>query len=319
MGIDGKGMNFKCQDCHKTRNHMISGRSLSVPAAEGDLSCEYCHTDRPHIDANLLSDHLNKHTRTVACQTCHIPIYSKCRPTKVSWDWSTAGQDRKPKKDKYGKPDYNKKKGSFKWKESAKPEYYWYNGTVKRHLLGDRINETGVTELTKPVGDIRDPASRIYPFKLHRGKQISDAVYKYLISPKLWQGYWKHWDWDKAARDGMNQAGLDYSGKYEFVDTVMYWGITHEVMPKENALSCADCHTALSKAPYCGKCHQERDGVDFKTLSTKGIDFNALAEKGRDVAGLAGATDYIDFNALGYKGDPIEAGTRFSRLPLAEK
>jgi len=319
MGVDGKGMDFKCQDCHKTRNHMISGRSLSVPAAEGDLSCEYCHTDRPHTDANLLVYHLNKHSRTVACQTCHIPVYSKCRPTKVSWDWSTAGQDRKPQKDKYGKSDYNKKKGSFKWKESAKPEYYWYNGTVKRHLLGDRINENGVTELTRPVGDIRDPAARIYPFKLHRGKQISDAVYKYLISPKLWQGYWKHWDWDKAARDGMKQAGLDYSGKYEFVDTVMYWGITHEVMPKENALSCANCHTSLSKAPYCGKCHQERNGVAFKALSHKGIDFNALAEKGRDVADLTGTTNYIDFQALGYKGDPIEVGVRFSRLPLAKK
>ncbi|MBW1979696.1 MAG: hypothetical protein JRJ12_00590, partial [Deltaproteobacteria bacterium] len=29
MGVDGKGMNFRCQDCHKTRNHMISGRSIS--------------------------------------------------------------------------------------------------------------------------------------------------------------------------------------------------------------------------------------------------------------------------------------------------
>ena len=319
MGVDGKGMDFKCQDCHKTRNHMISGRSISVPAAEGDLSCEYCHTDRPHTDANLLDYHLNKHTEAVACQTCHIPIYSKCRSTKVYWDWSTAGEDRKPKKDKYGKPDYNKKKGSFKWKESAKPEYYWYNGTVKRHLLGDRINEAGVTELTKPVGNIKDPASRIYPFKLHRGKQISDAIYKYLIVPKLWKGYWKHWDWDKASRDGMKHAGLEYSGKYEFVETVMYWGITHEVMPKENALSCANCHTALSKAPYCGKCHQDRDGTDFKTLSERGIDFEALAQKGRDVEGLKGTTNYIDFNALGYKGDPIETGGRFSKLPLVSK
>jgi octaheme c-type cytochrome (tetrathionate reductase family) len=317
MGIDGKGMNFKCQDCHKTRNHMISGRSISVPAAEGDLSCEYCHTDSPHTEANLLEYHLNKHTRTVACQTCHIPIYSKCRPTKVYWDWSTAGQDRKPEKDKYGKPNYSKKKGSFKWKESAKPEYYWYNGTVERHLIGDRINEDGITELTKPKGDITDPASRIYPFKLHRGKQISDADYKYLIVPKLWKGYWKHWDWDKAAAEGMKAAGLKYSGKYEFVDTVMYWGITHEVMPKESALSCANCHDSLAKAPHCGACHQQRKGIDFKFLANKGIDFEMLAEKGRDVEGLKGKSNYIDFEALGYKGDPIQTGVRFGKLPLA--
>ncbi|RJQ58241.1 MAG: tetrathionate reductase family octaheme c-type cytochrome [Desulfobacteraceae bacterium] len=318
MGTDGKGMNFKCQDCHKTRNHMISGRSIAVPAAEGDLSCQYCHTDDPHPEGSLLSQHLNRHTETVSCQTCHIPIYSKCRPTKVSWDWSTAGDDRTPEKDKYGKPVYDKMKGSFVWKESAKPDYYWYNGTVKRHLLGDRIEEEGTTELARPVGSIRDPASRIYPFKLHRGKQISDAVSKRLIVPKLWNGYWKHWDWNRAAKDGMAAAGLEYSGKYEFVETVMYWGITHEVMPKENALSCANCHIPLSKAPYCGTCHQEKEGLDFKNLSEKGIDFEALSRQGRDVRHLKNATDYIDFKALGYPGDPIATGGRFSRLPLAK-
>ncbi len=319
MGVDRKGMNFKCQDCHKTRNHMISGRSISIPASEGDLSCEYCHTDRPHIGADPVDHHLNRHTKHVACQTCHIPLYAKNAPTKIYWDWSTAGQDRKVEKDPYDMPTYHKKKGSFKWKQSAKPRYFWYNGTVKRYVLGDRINEKGVTELTKPVGSPADPASRIYPFKIHSGKQISDAVYKYLITPKLYGGFWKHWDWDKAARDGMAAAGLKYSGEYEFVDTVMYWGLTHEVLPKEEALSCAHCHRSLSKAPYCGRCHQEAPGQDFKKLATRGIDFKALAEQGKDVAALIGTTDYLDFKALGYAGDPVETGGRFKTLPLSRR
>jgi octaheme c-type cytochrome (tetrathionate reductase family) len=316
MGVSGGGMNFRCQDCHKTRNHMISGRSISVPATEGDLSCEYCHTDSPHIGSELIDHHLNKHTKHVACQTCHIPVYSKQNPTKVYWDWSTAGRDMKKTSDKYGKPLYDKKKGSFRWKEAVKPVYRWYNGTVERYILGDRINENGVTELTKPIGSIKDPAARIYPFKLHGGKQISDSVYKYLIAPKLWNGYWKHWDWDKASQDGMKHAGLAYSGKYEFVKTVMYWGLTHEVVPKEQALSCAECHTSLAKAPYCGKCHQERPDVDFKNLVYKGIDFKALAESGRDVAELIGKSNYIDYEALGYEGDPVEASGRFDKLGL---
>ena len=316
MGVSGGGMNFRCQDCHKTRNHMISGRSISVPAVEGDMSCEYCHTDKPHIGSELIDHHLNKHTKHVACQTCHIPIYSKQNPTKVSWDWSTAGKDVKPAKDKYGKPVYDKKKGSFEWKEAVKPVYRWYNGTVERYILGDRINEGGVTELTKPVGSIQDPAARIYPFKIHQGKQISDAVYKYLIAPQLWKGYWSHWDWDKASRDGMASAGLAYSGKYEFVDTVMYWGLTHEVVPKEQALSCSECHTSLTKAPYCGKCHQERPDVDFKELVFKGIDFKSMAASGRDVTELIGKSNYIDYKALGYEGDPVETGGRFDKLGL---
>jgi len=316
MGVTEGGLDFECQACHKTRNHMISGRSISVPAVEGDLSCEYCHTDRPHIGSELIDHHLNKHTSHVACQTCHIPVYSKGNPTKIFWDWSTAGQDCNKPADKYGKPTYLKKKGSFQWKEAVKPTYRWYNGTVKRYILGDRINEKGVTNLTDPVGSIKDPASRIYPFKLHRGKQISDATYKYLIAPKLWKGYWKHWDWDKASADGMKDAGLEYSGNYEFVETVMYWGLTHEVIPKEQALSCAECHSSLAKAPYCGKCHQERPDVNFKDLVHKGIDFKFLAELGRDVGDLIGKTNYINYEALGYEGDPIETSGRFYKLPL---
>ena len=316
MASDQGGLNYKCQDCHKTRNHMISGRSISVPASEGDISCEYCHTDKPHIGRKLQDYHLNKHTKHVACQTCHIPVYSKCKPTKMYWDWSTAGKDIKGEKDKYGMLTYQKKKGSFQWKEAAKPAYRWYNGTVKRYVLGDRINDRGVTELTKPMGSINDSASRIYPFKIHRGRQISDAVYQYLITPQLWQGYWKHWDWDKAARDGMAYAGLKYSGKYEFVETVMYWGLTHEVLPKERSLSCSQCHPSLAKAPYCGRCHQDKAGIDFKTQATEGIDFKYLLEMGRDVGDLIGQSNYVDFKALGYKGDPLEVGGRFQELLL---
>lgn len=316
MGITDGGMNFRCQDCHKTRNHMISGRSISVPAVEGDLACEYCHTDKPHIESELIDYHLNRHTAHVACQTCHIPVYSKGNPTKIYWDWSTSGQDRPLQTDKYGKPTYMKKKGTFEWKEAIKPTYRWYNGTVKRYILGDRINENGPTDLTEPIGSISDAASRIYPFKIHRGKQISDAMYKYLIAPKLWEGYWEHWDWDKASRDGMASAGLAYSGEYEFVETTMYWGLTHEVVPKEQALSCAECHASLAEAPYCGKCHQERPDVSFKDLVHKGVDFKLLAERGRDVKALIGKTNYIDYKALGYEGDPIETKTRFDKLGL---
>jgi len=316
MGDKGGGMNFRCQDCHKTRNHMISGRSISVAPSEGDMSCEYCHTDQPHMGRQLINHHLNRHTKHVACQTCHIPIYSKQNPTKVYWDWSQAGRDIKPGKDKYGMPTYNKKKGAFRWKEAAKPSYLWYNGTVKRYLLGDRIDPDKVTELTRPVGDIKDPASRIYPFKVHRGRQIADAVNNYLVAPKLWQGYWKYWDWNRAAAEGMKAAGLPYSGKYRFVDTVMYWGLTHEVVPRQNALSCAQCHPSLAKAPSCGRCHQKSPGVDFTKLAHQGIDFSAQAGLGRDVQELVGKSDYLDFKALGYPGDPVVTGGRFSRLPL---
>lgn len=316
MGVDSEGMNFRCQDCHKTRNHLIAGRAITTPVSEGDISCQYCHTDKPHVGGkNLLVYHLNRHTKHVACQTCHIPLYAKCKPTKVYWDWSTAGSKKvKVKKGKYGKPIYQKKKGDMAWAMGAKPKYQWYNGTVKHLLLGQKINDNGVTEINTPIGGIADPSSRIYPFKVFRGKQISDAVYKYLIPPKLWKGYWSHWDWDKAAREGAKAAGIAYSGSYEFVETITYWAVTHGVYPKEQALSCAHCHPTLTKEPYCGRCHQQREGVDFEALAKKGIDFTQLAKKLKEAEAYVGKTDFIDFKALGYKGDPIEVGGRFGIL-----
>lgn len=321
MGVGENGLNFNCQDCHKTRNHMISGRSISVAPVEGDISCEYCHTDKPHIGAEPIDYHLNRHVKHVACQTCHIPIYGKDKPTMISWDWSTAGKGLPETTDQYGMPTYNPRMGSFEWVQDAKPSYFWYNGTVRRYLLGDRIQEAagGVTEITKPMGAIGDPAARIYPFKIHRGRQVSDSVYQYLIAPQLWNGFWNDQNWDKAAENGMRQVGLPYSGKYTFVDTAMYWGVSHAVVPKEKALSCAQCHETLARAPYCGRCHQEKAGVDFAALSHRGRDIQQKTQAGKEARNPAGKGDYIDFKALGYKGDPIETGGRFTKLLFWEK
>ena len=314
MGVDG--MDFRCVDCHKTRNHRISGRSVSVPAVEGYLSCQVCHTEKPHIGSGFLTRHLNIHTDHLACQTCHIPVYAKGNPAMTLWDWSTAGMQITNLEVREGMKTHVKELGTLAFRETAKPVYLWYDGTVRRYLAGDRITDARITELNKPEGNRQDPDSRIYPFKVIVGKQISDAVYKSLITPKLWQGFWQHWDWHKAAQEGLRVAGLAYSGTYEFVETVAYQGLNHEVLPKERALSCAQCHAALGKEDSCARCHQSRPDIDFKALAHKGIDFGELVKEGHDATRLIGKTDYIDFKALGYAGDPIEVGGRFEKLPL---
>ena len=314
MGVDG--MDFRCVECHKTRNHKISGRSVSVPAVEGYLSCQTCHTERPHIGSALVTHHLNRHTDHLACQTCHIPVYAKRNPTLTLWDWSTAGKEISNLEVGEGMQTHVKELGTLAFRETAKPTYLWYDGRVRRYLVGDRITDAKVTELTKPEGNRQDPASRIYPFKTITGKQMSDAVHRFLITPKLWQGFWQHWDWHEAAREGLRVAGLAYSGKYEFVETVAYQGLNHEVLPKERALSCAQCHAALAKEDSCARCHHSRQEIDFKALAYKGINFEDLVKEGHDAKRLIGKTDYIDFKALGYAGDPIEVGGRFEKLPL---
>ena len=336
------GYDFQCVECHTTRNHKITGRSTSVPVAEGALSCADCHTEKPHYGDTLLDYHLNKHCVTVGCNTCHSPVYSKCAATKTWWDWSTAGdKKRKVVKDKYGKGDYNWKKGSFQWKESARPEYAWDNGFTKRILLGDVINpeavgfksgdkltydqkrELVVTNITEPIGSIQDPNSKITPFKIMSGIQPADAKYRYLLIPHLYPynkedktAYWKETDWQAAFVEGMEKAKLPYSGEYMWVSTDMYWRIEHEVMPKESALSCVQCHSSLKTEKTCDRCHQDSRDVQYRELVEQGVNFKRMQENGRDVGDLIGVTDYINFKKLGYKGDPILTGGRFKKLPI---
>jgi octaheme c-type cytochrome (tetrathionate reductase family) len=322
------GYDFRCAECHRTRNHKIAGRSSSVPVVEGSMSCTNCHSNTPHYGDDLLDHHLNKHCNNINCNTCHAPVYAKCKPTKVFWDWSKAGdKGRKVAKDKYGMDDYFWKKGEFTWKESAKPVYAWYGGFMKRVLFGDQLDRSlPEINITEPVGSINDPNSKISPFKIMKGVQAVDAKYNHLLVPHLYPrdendktAYWKNRDWQKAFADGMKVANMKYSGKYEWIATNMYWGVEHEVMPADMALSCVQCHASLKGERTCDRCHQDNRDVDFKAIAHKGTDFSYMASMGRDVSHLVGSTDYIDFKALGYKGDPIIYGGRFKKLPMGYK
>ncbi len=322
------GYDFSCAECHKTRNHKIAGRSSSVPVVEGTVTCEDCHSESPHYCGGLRDRHLNEHSKTIDCNVCHSPVFAKCKPTKTWWDWSKAGnKKRKPKMDKYGKPDYNYKKGEFKWEESSKPDYAWYSGYMNRVLVGDKVDiNADVILLTKPVGSFRDPTSKITPFKIMKAIQAVDADHNQILIPHLFPrnkkdttAYWKYFDWQKSFKDGMDAAGLEYSGSYKWKKTSMYWRLDHEVMPANMALGCAQCHKSLKGEKTCNRCHQDNRNAEFKKLSNQGTDFRRMKAKGRDVGHLIGETDYIDFKALGYKGDPIIYGGRFKKLRIKHK
>jgi octaheme c-type cytochrome (tetrathionate reductase family) len=234
---------FQCTACHQTSDHAISGRSISVSVDNANqVYCTDCHAPTPHDD-----ERLNTHTDTVACQTCHIPTGARRSPTKMAWDWSTAGQDLP--EDPHA---YLRIKGSFIYEGNFIPTYDWYSGTAERYLLGDPINPDGVTRINDPIGSINDPNARIWPFKVHRARQLYDTVNNILLVPKTVGegGYWTEFDWDLAARLGSEATGLDYSGEYGFTETEMYWPITHMVAPAQMALQCSDCHSANGRMDW---------------------------------------------------------------------
>ena len=250
------GLNFSCQQCHVTTSHQIGGNAMVVsPSGTNHFNCERCHHSPPHKESRL-----NAHMARIACQTCHVPVVAKELPTKVFWDWSKAGQDRDViPHDQYGKELFNKKKGEFTFVKNLVPAYAWYNHQAGVYLAGDKIDPDTVNVLSWPKGDIKDNNAKIYPFKIHNGVQPYDKVNNILIIPKLFgkTGFWKHYDWNKAAALGMEEAGMLYSGQLGWAKTRMYWRINHMVAPKEEALGCLDCHG-------------DNGRMDWKALGYKG-------------------------------------------------
>ncbi len=244
-----EGPDMVCVDCHTAEKHQMLGKMYSVSSMNRNrVECESCHSTMPHAD-----DVLNKHTLKVACQTCHIPIYAKVNPTKLHWDWSTAGKlrDGQPfeEKDSSGTDVYMSIKGSFIWGKQLKPDYIWFNGTASHYLIGDTLDPSRPVRINELFGSYDDPDAKIYPVKIHRANQIYDTGNRYLIQPKTVStkpgdgGYWSEFNWQRAAEEGMKQVHLPYSGHFGFVETEMYWPINHMVAPKEKAVGCTECHT----------------------------------------------------------------------------
>jgi hypothetical protein len=79
-----------CVGCHESGGHgAIKGSGLSIPVDnEGRLTCTDCHSGLhapDHSAIGLPAVHLD----FIACQTCHIPKFSRTQYTKMDWDWQT--------------------------------------------------------------------------------------------------------------------------------------------------------------------------------------------------------------------------------------
>ena len=207
----GRGMT--CADCHTSTDHLIAGKGVHNPVAEGDgrVLCSDCHDGIVHVDAVL-----NAHIANLACQTCHVPAFSRTQATKMDWKWQTAGQfdtDPIPMQSvelvdgsTVMKPSYDWMKGDFIWDANVRPVYAWYDGGVERltvlsegFISGDG-SEGDPIAIAKPIGDRGVGGAKLYPFKVMTGTQAADLNAtngEFLIVPWLFSGdpasdaFWK--------------------------------------------------------------------------------------------------------------------------------
>jgi hypothetical protein len=185
---------------------------------------------------------LDQHTAKLACQTCHIPTFSRGQFGKVDWDWSTAGDNTScaaspgtciagtatvKVADDGVTPDptatvsvvaYDFIKGSFRWQRNARPAYRWASGKSTHALISDRVSlgALGTTaddgnriSLAEPVGD--RTTGKIMPFKLMRGRQAFyvDGAASYPINPNVF-GPGSLWGVLQTA--GFSFATYDFDG-----------------------------------------------------------------------------------------------------------
>ncbi len=262
MGTDGA--NFECVACHQVEKD-VDGNLLShgiggMPyhsVDEGDMKqCDDCHGDRANIHVGSTVETIITLHTTLACQSCHIPTFARDTSTKVEWYWADAGQvvDPVPVDPVTGRPTYDRKKGTFVWANNVRPTLRYFNGKYEKFLVGANDVYTSLPAvLAEPVGDHTDPDAMIYPFKKMIGNQPADANNQTVLVPHLFGGaggpnaFWGNWDWNLALQDAANITGQPYTGDYEFIDTVMYLSVNHEVAPKEQAYgmngACGDCHS----------------------------------------------------------------------------
>ena len=269
MGTDG--VNVDCVFCHGVKkdgsdnviDHGIGGMPYHS-VDEGEMkTCEGCHGDANSRHAGKPVEAVITRHPTLACQVCHIPTFARNEPTKTEWLWSTAGDlDRGIEKDADENVVYDPMKGSFVWENNVRPTLRYFDGKWNRFIIGanDTFTGTPTTEtpvvLGEPTADHNTVGAKIYPFKKMVGDQPADSVNNQILVPHLFGSkggpnpYWVKYDWNLALQDGAAYTEQPYSGEYQFVPTVMYLTVNHEVAPKEQAYgfsgttSCGDCHSS---------------------------------------------------------------------------
>ena len=255
-----------CESCHTTTPHK-SDFAAKLNDHTDKVSCQTCHV--PYIAPEKATKMWWDWELAGRVSESGKPVVEKQPILPEGVDAATLTEAELAA---YAKEDvYNGQKGSFIWARRATPEYYWFNGDVSHTFIGDVIDDktpardipnvrTGKYDhinLDDPIvrinvlhGDYDDPRSRIWPAKIHRGRQLYDPQTKMLIVPKLFpngpdasEAYWKAYDWPRAIAAGMTYINHEWSGEYAWIQTEMAWPLKHMVVPKENALTCVECHS----------------------------------------------------------------------------
>lgn len=239
------GANLDCQSCHVAENHHIPGKGSDLRPTDLDvqIECSNCHGDTPHSDSDI-----NMHTESVACQTCHIPIYAKNandtaadESTEMHRSWQSGSEHTAPPLHPV-----------LTLANNLVPKYKFWNRFSTNYLLGDIAQvdpETGAYATSRPQGDVND--GKLYPFKYKTSDYPLRTASQELIALDT-SIFFATADADAAAQAGLVNMGYSAGDSYEWVTTDTYQLLNHQVSPKGQALQCASCHFNTSRMDLQG-------------------------------------------------------------------
>lgn len=282
------GADLTCQQCHTTQHHRIAGRGSDLRQTDLDVKMN-CSTTACHPNKMTSTGHSNEnidhHVNRVACQSCHIQTYARnaldtaaTESTEIYRDWTV--------------PEWN---GSLnRWEPTIlrggnlKPAYHFWNGTSWNYSLNEPARyeaSTGSYPTSRPEGSITETNSKLYPFKYKKALQpIADSL-NVLVALDT-SVYFSTGNYDSAVKAGLSNMGYSSTTPYRNVDTDTYQLITHEVMPKESALTCTQCHTSAStqmnlktmgyamkgtQSTTCTQCHEQESIPSYLSLHDKHV------------------------------------------------
>ncbi|MCX8031524.1 MAG: hypothetical protein N3A59_08120 [Thermodesulfovibrionales bacterium] len=283
------GANLSCQSCHTVKNHKIAGRGSDLRQTDLNvkMSCSTsnCHPKMLTSKGHSSSD-INRHMNKVACQTCHIKSFARnatdtpaTEATEIHRDWFKPHLT--PSGAIHPTPTLL---------NNVKPVYKFWNMYSYGYSLGEIISIdplTGKYPTSRPDGSINDPQSKLYPFKYKTANQpIATRVNK--LIPLDTSVYFASGDPHAATKAGLVNMGYSANEPYTFIETDTFQLITHQVMPKEQSLSCKDCHGSAatqmnlkslgyvmkgSASSICNQCHSYKDPLkmDYKSLHNKHV------------------------------------------------
>jgi hypothetical protein len=291
--MNTSGANLDCQACHIFQNHKVIGKGSDLRPTDdlargSEVSCLTCHTDKDTSSGHEITK-INDHVSRVACQTCHIPVYAKVA-TETHRDWRFHHD---------GTPADGVSESGHPYTEKQShliPIYAFWNRLSDNALLGDDAsltydNNMGTYPTSRPVGDINDAGSKLYPFKYKTAFQPKTVSDDRLIALDTFEYLKVSGNVIEAIKNGLVNMKYKADTAYEWIMTDTYQLLNHGINPASGALQCADCHGTSSQidlqgelgyrlksteSTVCAQCHSRKANKGFSELHDRHVSNKQL-------------------------------------------